>query len=178
MDAVVTQILDKHFLDKHCRMQTRSKLTPAHRKNRWMSQEAVDGKHQRRRLEWEWQTSKRTESYIAYRKACCHANKAIIDSRSKYYQDWLVTTNADPHRRWTVICGVLHRAKPLKVMSPTKSLRLCVGFAEFLSEKINSIKASIKSSLANKLWNPNPLQSDKIYWEVAYDLQTTVCRRS
>jgi len=50
-----------------------------------MSQEAVDGKRQWRRLEREWQTSKKTESYIAYCKACYHANKAIIDSRSRYY---------------------------------------------------------------------------------------------
>jgi hypothetical protein len=154
MDAVVTRILDKH-----CPVQTRSKLTPTRRENRWMSQEAVDAKRQRRRLEREWLTSKRTESYTAYRKACRHANKAIIDSRSKYYQNQFVTTNADPRRRWTVIRDVLHWTEPPEVVSPTESLRLCGGFAE----KINNIKASIKSSLVNKLCDLNPLQSDIKY---------------
>jgi len=41
MDVVVTQILDKH-----CPVQTRSKLTPTRFDNRWMSQEAVEEKRQ------------------------------------------------------------------------------------------------------------------------------------
>jgi len=71
MDAVVT-----HILDKHSPVKTRSKSTPTRRENRWMFQDAVDGKRQLRRLERERQTSKRTESYIAYRKAWRHAKKA------------------------------------------------------------------------------------------------------
>jgi len=107
-----------------------------------MSQEAVDGKRQRRRLEQKWQTSKRTENYIAYRKVCRHANWAIIDLRSRYYQDRFVTTDADPRQQWTVIHNLLHQIEPSEVFSPTESLRLCVGFVEF-AEKIN-INVTIK----------------------------------
>jgi hypothetical protein len=46
IDAVVMQILDKH-----CPVQTRLNWTPTRCENRWMSQEAIDEKRQRRRLE-------------------------------------------------------------------------------------------------------------------------------
>jgi len=95
----------------------------------------------------EWQTSKRTESYMAYHKACRHANKTIIDSRSRYYEDRFVTTNDGPSS--VTYCT---RQNHWKLCHPPKVLRLCVGLAEFFAEKINNIEVTIKSSLANKLW--------------------------
>jgi len=176
MDAVVTQILDKH-----CSVQTRLKLTPNRRENRWMFQEAVDGKCQRRRLEWEWLTEKKTASYIAYRKACRHANMLITGSRSRYYQDQFVTTNADPRQRWTFIRNVLHQTEPPEVMSPTKSLclkslRLCADIAECFAEKINNIKAIIYKSGKQTVSYESSTVWHKIYWQFAYWFATTVCR--
>jgi len=75
-------------------------------------------------------------------------------------------------RRWTVFRDVLHQIEPPEVMSPTESPRLCVGFALLFAEKINNIKATIKSSLASKLCDMNTLQSDiKYTGKLLTDLQ-------
>ena len=122
-----------------------------------MSPATVDAKRQRRRREREWRTSMRDESNIAYRKACHQANKAYVNSRSKYYRDRFDTNSADHCQRWTVIRDVLHQTESLEV-HPLKGLRLCDGFSKFFAKKINNIIETIKSSLANKLCDMNHLQ--------------------
>ena len=136
---------------------------PTRRERRWLSEDAIDAKRLRRRLEREWRSSKSSETYIAYRKACRHANKAIINSRCKFYHDRLETTNTDPRQRWTVIRDVLHQTESPEVLSPIESQRLCVGFSDFFINKINNIKQTIKSSLTNKLCDTNPMQFDVLH---------------
>ena len=76
--------------------------------SRWLSQEAVAAKRDRRRLERRWLATGDDDDRIAYRRACRSANKIINESRSRYYNNRLNDCVDDPGRCWRVVRELLH----------------------------------------------------------------------
>ena len=130
LDTVITEILDRH-----CPLQERKRFVSTRRDNRWLSADAVDAKRQRRRLERLWKSTAKADNYIAYRKSCRVANKAIVASRGRFYNERIEAAAADPRRRWTAIRNVLHLTENRQVRSTDDSRQLCNGFAQFFVEK-------------------------------------------
>ena len=153
LDTVISKILDRH-----CPLQRRKRFASTRRDNRWLSPEAVDAKRQRRRLERRWRSTRTVADYVAYRKSCRAANKAIVESRGHFYNDRIQTAAADPRRRWTAIRNILHLTETRQIRSDDDCTKLCNGFAQFFVEKIRRIKDTIKARLGDTL--DDPLQSD------------------
>jgi len=79
--AVQLHQITSKLLDVHCPLQERRRLASSRRDYRWLSAAAKDAKRERRRLERKWQSTQRVDHYVAYRKSCHVAIKAIVDSR-------------------------------------------------------------------------------------------------
>src|SRR5208282_3820408 len=131
LDAVITNILDRH-----CPLHERKRFVSTRRDSRWQSPEAVEAKRQRRQLERRWQSSHKTEDYVSYRKSCRIANKVIVASRGRFYNDRIQSAAADPRRRWSAIRNILHMTESREIQSVDDCVRLCNGFAQFFVEKI------------------------------------------
>src|SRR5208282_4613989 len=106
LDSTITRILDVH-----CPLQSRCKLVPNRRENRWLSTDAVAAKRSRRRLERKWRSSHSQDDYVAYRRECRVANKAIVQSRHEFYSRRIRDAGSDPRKRWSVIRDALHQAE-------------------------------------------------------------------
>ena len=72
-------------LDAMAPLRTRVRR-PLKEITRWLSDEAVEAKRERRRLEKRWSSSKSDSDRIAYRRACRRANKLINESRKDYFR--------------------------------------------------------------------------------------------
>ena len=142
IDTVVSDILDAH-----CPKQTRTKLVSSstHRVNRWLSQDAINAKRERRRLERLWKTRGHEYDRAAYRKACRVANKAINASRRHQYVEKIRSSGSDSRKRWSAIRDVLHSSGTVDVQAGDRTL--CETFAAFFTNKIRSVKAAIAARL-------------------------------
>ena len=145
IDTVVSDILDAH-----CPKQTRTKLVSSstHRDNRWLSQDAINAKRERRRLERLWRTHGHEHDRAAYRKACRVANKAINASRRDQYAEKIRSSGSDSRKRWSAIRDVLHSSGTVDVQEGDRTL--CETFAAFSTNKIRSVKAAIAASLTGR----------------------------
>ena len=72
-------------LDEVAPLRTRSRRPPK-AVTRWLSDEAVEAKRHRRKLERQWKSSKSEADRYAYRRACRRANKLINASRRDYFR--------------------------------------------------------------------------------------------
>jgi len=157
LDNTVSGILDCG----RCPIQVRRKFAPNRRDSRWLSVSAVEAKRVRRRLERKWRTTRAETDYTAYRKACRHANKSIIDSRRDFYRERISAACDNPRKRWTAIRDVLHLSDAADIRSPQECKTLCDNFAAYFVDKIRKIKTAIRTQLANS--HADPLQSDPPY---------------
>ena len=138
LDATVTKILDIH-----CPLQSRCKLVSNRRENRWLSTDAVAAKRRRRRLERKWRSSHDHDDYVAYRRECRVANKAIVQSRHDFYSRRIRDAGSDPRKRWSVIRDALHQAERQETNSIVNSRARCKRFADYFTSKIENIKSVI-----------------------------------
>ena len=138
LDATVTNILDIH-----CPLQSRCKLVSNRRENRWLSTDAVAAKRRRRRLERKWRSSHDHDDYVAYRRECRVANKAIVQSRHDFYSRRIRDAGSDPRKRWSVIRDALHQAERQETNSIVNSRARCKRFADYFTSKIENIKSVI-----------------------------------
>ncbi len=77
-DQIETTVVEA--LNKFAPLRQRRRR-PAKPNSRWLSQDAMDAKRQRRRLERVWKRSGAESDRLAYRKSCRRANKVINMSR-------------------------------------------------------------------------------------------------
>ena len=134
----------------------RRRRRPSKPITRWLSQEAVDAKRCRRRLERRWRSSHLDSDRVAYRRGCRQANKLINDSRRSFFRDQLSATT-DIKDRWRVAKQLLHSGKTVQVRTPDENVKLCNRFSEFFVDKIQSLKRAVASET---LRLPAPAVSD------------------
>ena len=111
LDETVTSILDVH-----CPLQSKRCISSSRRDSRWLSQEAVIAKRDRRRLERKWRSSRDEVDFVAYRRMCRAANTAIIKSRHDYYSKRIGAAGSDPRKRWSVIREVCIRLSDMRAI--------------------------------------------------------------
>jgi hypothetical protein len=65
------------------------------------------------------------------------------------YRERVEAAQSDPRRRWAAIRDVLRQTEPPDILPDEECQRLCDGFAKYFTEKIQLIKAAIRSKLAD-----------------------------
>lgn len=138
LDATITRILDVH-----CPLQSRCKLASSRLENRWLSTDAVAAKRSRRRLERKWRSSHSNDDYVAYRRECRVANRAIIQSRHEFYSRRINDAGSNSRKRWSVIRDALHLAERQEMNSAAHSHERCQSFAEHFASKIGNLKSAL-----------------------------------
>ena len=134
-------------LDEVAPLQTRSRRPPK-AVTRWLSDEAVEAKRHRRKLEErQWRASKSEADRYAYRRACRRANKLINASRRDYFRSQL-TSATDCKERWKITKEVLHSTRTVHERSTDELKQLCLKFSVYFVDKICSLKATIAATLA------------------------------
>ena len=85
---------------------------------KWLSKEAADAKHERRRLEgvWKW--------HVEYRRSCLLATKLINESRRKDHQR-LLAECANSGKMWGVAQKLLHTSDRDETRTNDENYTLC-----------------------------------------------------
>ncbi len=126
---------------------------------RWLSQEAVAAKRERRRLERRWLRTRENSDRVNYRQACRIANQLICDSRRAFYAKKLDDCRNDSKQRWRIVNQLLHKSKTGRLTPVIATASLCQTFADYFVSKVNNLKTSIATTVINldivtPLWNP------------------------
>ena len=133
-------------LDAMAPLRTRVRRPPK-KITRWLSDEAVEAKRERRRLEKRWSSSKSDSDRIAYRRACRRANKLFNESRKDYFRSQLASSE-DCRERWQITKRLLHSARTAQNRAVDELQQLCDKFAKFFINKIISLKHSVALTLS------------------------------
>jgi len=115
------------------------------RSGRWLSDEAVQAKRQRRRLEARWRRTKLETDRVAYRRACRTANTHIVNS---FYQQRLQSMTCEPNTPWRVIRELLHSEDRDTSPNPREAKKLCLEFSRFFTGKLASIARDVTGRLS------------------------------
>jgi len=116
------------------------------RSGRWLSDEAVQAKRQRRRLEARWRRTKLETERVAYRKAL--ANTHIVNSRRSFCQQRLQSVTCERNTPWRVIRELLHSEDRDTSPNPRKAKKLCLEFRRFFTGKLARIARDITGRLS------------------------------
>ena len=122
---------------------------------RWLSDDAVEAKRLRRRLEKRWKRDLRESDRVAYRLACRRANKLINSSRQDYFSCQIANA-ANCKDRWRVVKHLLHSSKSNFVRTDAENAKLCTAFCDYFVDKISRLK-SVVSGRATSVPCPSDL---------------------
>ena len=104
-----------------------------------MSDDAVEAKRLRRRLERRWKRDHQKSDRFAYRLACCHANKLINCSHHDYFRNQIGNA-ADCKDIWRATKHLLHSDRSSLVKTVVENVKLCTTFSNFLWTKFLNLK--------------------------------------
>jgi len=116
-------------LDAVCPLTSRRRRL-LNRRRQPLSQDAVQAKRERRRLERRWLLSGSEEDRMAHRRCCRQTDRLIADSRRSHISNQL-NECTDFRQRWRVVRELLHSAKAKLVGSFVDNDALCVSFSTF-----------------------------------------------
>jgi hypothetical protein len=149
IQSVVTALLDDVAPLRCVRRRPAKAIT------RWLSDEAIISKRERRRSERRWKKTRLELDRVAYRRVCRQTNKLINASRADYFRQELSATT-DCKRRWQIAKELLHSNKTKA--SNVYNNSVCDMFSDYFYSKIVSLKravATIATTLGPSL--PDPL---------------------
>ena len=128
------------LLDEFCPLKAGRRPNAA-KSRRWLSPEAVEAKRTRRRLERRWRKTSLEIDRIAYRTACRHANKLILQSRSATSLSLLADVAGNSRKTWASVKNLLHTQSQSSEIhnAPTFVHALSASFVK----KISDIKSAI-----------------------------------
>jgi hypothetical protein len=111
--------------------------------SRWLSEEAIEAKRARRRLERKWVKTGRTVESIRkeYRAACRAANELITESRRKFYAERVTQSSHDPRALWRCVKGLLHTNHSAENNECGMSQRS----ADFFKSKVAKVKSAVST---------------------------------
>lgn len=153
LEDVVTSVLDEF-----APLQQRSRRPPK-AITRWLSEEAIAAKRERRRLERRWKSSNLDVDRVRYRQQCRHTNKLINTSRCDYFRDQL-SAATDVKDRWRVSKQLLHSIETPRTQPIDELRRLCCVFSDFFIDKIVKLRRAV---LSDRAASSSPPFFDPIY---------------
>ena len=113
--------------------------------NPWYNEELHESKHQKRKLERKWKTTKLTIDHEINRNHCAHMNKLLKEARIRYYSEKIESCGRDAKTLFNVTKKLLGREEETILPSTDSSKELAQKFSDFFIDKINKIRDAIRS---------------------------------
>lgn len=152
IDSVVTALLDRFAPIRRGRRRRPKRISW------WLSEEAVRGKRQRRKLERRYHNSRSEVDRRVYRNCCRAVNKLINNSRKQHIKQQLQNC-PDARSRWRTVNELLHPSSRVRNNdNHVENSALCNSFSKFFVDKIANLKLLIshKASLTPPFLQSSP----------------------
>ena len=143
MVNIVTDELDKVAPLKRCALR---QLKPIWK---WLSDEAIAAKRERRRFEGKWKSTRGESDRIKNRRACRRANRIINESRLVYFHRCF-SDCTDSGQECRVAKELLHSSDRdlTRTDATNQTISLCMPFSYVFITKIRIIKNTINSKVS------------------------------
>ena len=112
----------------------------------WLSDEAVEAKRPRRKLERQWKVSGSENIRKAYRIACKSANKLIVSSHRAAMSHEIANAGRDSKKLWKAVNNILHKRRSETVTNSD----ICDKFAKFALDKLARLRDAVAQYLASR----------------------------
>jgi len=143
LDGVLTALLDQ-VAPARLRRRRQPKAV-----SKWLSNEAIEAKRTRRRLERRWRASRLESDRAAYRRACRSANQLINTSRTEYYRSRLQAAGTDYRQRWRTVNELLHSHDSDRTRTDEENKDLCGTFASYFVDKISQLRDRVRDTFSS-----------------------------
>jgi len=147
-DTIVRQ-LDADLgavLDRLAPMRTRTRRC-GKPETRWLSEEVVQAKRNRRRMERQYIRSRSLSDRKAYRAICRSTHKLITESRSAFVRGEIENAAGSPRLLWRTVNRLLHPAADRNWFDGMDTATLANGFSNFFADKVARVKAAVDMGL-------------------------------
>ena len=141
-------------LDKVAPLKTVTRTSTGNQINRFLSEDAVNAKQERRRLERRWKRSGNEADRLRYRKSCKVTNQLINHSRRPYYADKINNLPEDPIKRWSIVKDLLHTADKDNTGTDEENRAACTAIADFFLDKVRKIQNALNTKLTGTICDP------------------------
>ena len=143
------------LLDKHAPLKSIS--CPSKLKKPFITDEILQAKSERSKLESIYRKSKTPENELNFKHQAKIVNKLITVSRRKYYRE-LVSNCADqPKKLWSALDSLLSRNSPPALPSYSSPTLLASSFLKFFNDKISLLCTSFSSlPVSDSFLHPPP----------------------
>ena len=111
----------------------------------WITDELIDAKRKRRRLERLWRRTKLTVHQEMFRAQCRLVNRMTRTCRQEYYQAKISENKHNSKELYKVVNGLLHRAKESVIPPKDNPSELASDFNTFFTDKITSIRRNLET---------------------------------
>lgn len=141
MQQVIVSTLDEVAPLRRCVRRPSKAIT------KFLSDDAIEAKRLRRRLERRWLVTRAETDRAAYRRSCRLANSAINASRQHHFREQL-NNAATAKDRWRVAKELLHSTTTTHNRTLDELNNLCNLFSNFFVDKISTLKRTICATAA------------------------------
>ena len=132
------------LVDKHAPLCT--KLVPVRSKSSWYSQDLLDAKRLKRRLERKWGSSKLHVDHQIYRKQSALVNYLAKQQRIKYYSSKLNECGRNQAAIYKIANHLLGKCKLKPLPECISNVSLAAEFNKFFYQKIFKLHSELKIS--------------------------------
>ena len=137
------------LLDKHAPLKSKNSSDTIP----WFSQEIVEAKRVKRRLELQWRKRKSSPLYRSrFRRQVNLVNRMISSAKSQYYTDCVDAAKENPKKLWKTLNSILHRNPETVLPDRDSDKSLADRFSAYFIDKIAKIQAvfpSVSQNLSN-----------------------------
>ena len=131
------------LLDKHAPLKTRTiTIRPS---APWYTEDIREEKQKRRALERRWRRTGLTVDRERFVEQCHVVNEFILQAKRAYYSRIIDENQYDPKRLFSIFDKLLHRNSDLKLPDSMDDEFLANAFADYFTEKINTIREGLQS---------------------------------
>ena len=130
-----------NLIDKHAPLKER--VVTVRPKAPWYNSEIDKAKRLRRKLENNWLKTKSQTDHDNFRQQCAVVNYLILKSKETFYNGKIVDCDDDQNLLFKVIDKILHNNYEPQLPSHNSHDELINKFADYFTEKIQSIREHI-----------------------------------
>ena len=131
------------LIDKHAPLQTKEIVLRPHAP--WYSEELREAKHERRRRERKWHSTKLAIHHQLFRDQCRTVAKLVQRTRRAYYCDQISQCGRDQKHLFRLTNKLLGKSGAVTLPSHDSSQDLAQRFSQFFQSKINTIRETISN---------------------------------
>ena len=131
------------LLDRHAPTKTRS--VSAHPPDPWITEEILEAKREKRRLERVWRHTKFPIDRKRYKTRVHTFNRLLSLSKADWYTKMIDENKDDPRKLWSSINRILHRKGTSPLPDCSDKTELADTFGNYFRDKITKIRTAFNS---------------------------------